>query len=444
MIKRIAIIGAGPSGCALAIMLAQRGVECIVFDNNKQTDLLVGESLVPAAMPIIKRLGIEDQIAQFSQRKEGAALRSGKTRVNFAFRKLGKDVPAYAYNVPRPQFDTVLRKRAKNLGVTFITQSAQIETIADNKIRDIQLSIESLRAAKLSRETEPDLLIDATGRTRLFSRLLKLDSKRGPRNDVSHFAHFKNFSSDSQLNGQIVITVLKNGWAWQIPLPDRTSVGVVMEGKAFNQYGKTAEERLENVIADNPELNNKKFERISNVKTYANYQLISEQAHGKGWALVGDALGFVDPMLSPGVFMALESANLLDKHLFSQPSINNHQIVKSLDTYFNEIQHWHTSWSTLIQYFYDGRLLSLSDKRPQFENGSFRYYPAKLIDNMIGYMLAQLVSGAKTRSTLYQFSLRTICTLMCQNDQHTSQYAIKNNRGQQLHDNNGQLKKIQI
>ncbi len=46
--------------------------------------------------------------------------------------------------------------------------------------------------------------------------------------------------------------------------------------------------------------------------TYTNYQLISQQGHGKGWIMLGDAFGFVDPMLSPGLFMALESASLLD------------------------------------------------------------------------------------------------------------------------------------
>jgi len=426
MIKRVAIIGAGPAGCALAIMLAKRDLECIVFDDDKKPNLLVGESLIPASMPIISRLGIEDEIAKFSKRKEGAALRFEQTRVNFAFRKLGKDIPAYAYNIPRPKFDAVLRKRAQSLGIKFVTQKAHIEALPNGRSRDLQLSLESLHAANLTRETEPDLLVDATGRTRLFSRLLKLDAQRGPRKDIAHFAHFKNFSSDSELNGQIVITVLKHGWSWQIPLADRTSVGVVMDGETFNQYGKTAEQRLQNVIRDNPVLHKDGQEMISEVTTYANYQLISKQAHGKGWVLTGDALGFVDPMLSPGVFMALESARLLDNHLFSKHISCPSKSIKVLNNYFAEIQNWHKSWAHLIQYFYDGRLLTMSEKRPKFDHNTYRYTPTKLIDNLIGYMLAQLVSGTRTRSKLYQFTLNSICNLLCRGTNQPSKYAIKN------------------
>lgn len=424
-IQRIAIIGAGPAGCALACMLIERGIECLVFDDDKKPSLLVGESLVPAAMPIIQRLGIEQELAQFSQRKEGAALRNNDVRVNFSFRKTGKNVPAYAYNIPRPQFDALIRRRAESLGVKFISQRAKLVATVDDNDRDIQLDEQSLAAAGLNRNKQPDLLIDATGRTRLFSKILNIAAVRGPRNDVAHFAHFKNFNSDSELDGQIVISVLKCGWSWQIPLPGRTSVGVVMNSNAAKQYGNSAEQRLENIIRDNPVLNKQGIERISDVQTYANYQLISKQAHGKGWVLLGDALGFVDPMLSPGVFMALESANLLDQQLFGQQAQNRQQ---ALDDYYAEIQHWHRSWSQLIEYFYDGRLLTLGERRPTFTENSARYSFARLIDMLISKMLSQLISGAGTRSKFYQRALFYTCQLISKKQQNQTAYSIQSSR----------------
>ncbi|MBX2847508.1 MAG: NAD(P)/FAD-dependent oxidoreductase [Acidiferrobacterales bacterium] len=424
MTERVAIIGAGPAGCALACMLVERGIDCLVYDDDKKPSLLVGESLVPAAMPIIRRLGIEDEVAQFSQRKAGAALRKDDVRVNFTFRQIGKDVPAYAYNIPRPKFDQIVRRRAESLGVKFVSQRAKVEP-CDNETRELQLSDESLRAAHLTRDTQPDLLIDSTGRTRLFSKTLGLKAQRGPRNDVAHFAHIDNFSSDSELEGQIVISVLKCGWSWQIPLADKTSVGVVMNAEAIKKYGATAEQRLENVIRDNAVLNKQGWQRLSEVKTYSNYQLFSEKAHGKGWILLGDALGFVDPMLSPGVFMALESASLLDKHVFSQHEHNELQREQALDQYYRDIQEWHKAWSHLIEYFYDGRLLSLGERRPNFTDDSPRYSFPRFADSLVGKMLAQLVSGAGTRSGFYQGALYRTCQLLCRDKQTNLDYSIK-------------------
>ena len=126
MTERVAIVGAGPAGCALACMLVERGIDCLVFDDDKKPSLLVGESLIPAAMPIIQRLGIEEEISQFSQRKSGAALRQDDVRVDFAFRQNGSKAPAYAYNIPRPKFDSVVRQRAENLGVKFVSQLSLI------------------------------------------------------------------------------------------------------------------------------------------------------------------------------------------------------------------------------------------------------------------------------------------------------------------------------
>ena len=425
MTHQVAIIGAGPSGCALACFLQQRGIDCLVFDDDKKPSLLVGESLVPAAMPLIKRLGIETEIASYSAVKRGAALRHAEigTRTDFSFRRFKKQVPDYAYNIPRPQFDRSLISRAKQLGVTFINHKASVEQCSELD-KELQLSDQSLVAAGLTRATQPQLLIDATGRSRLFSRILNIDATRGPRNDVAHFAHFTSNKSDSRLPGQVVISVLKCGWSWQIPLSENmTSVGVVMNSEAAKSYGTTSEQRLLRAIKHNPELRKMGYQRQSGVKTYSNYQLISQQAHGKGWALVGDALGFVDPMLSPGVFMALESADLLDKKLTSKNGKLNTK-PESLDEYYQEILHWHDSWSSLIDYFYDGRLLALSERRPEIDPNK-KLSVTKFIDGLVGSVLARLISGVGTRSKTNHKILSVLTKLITYNSNNSDEFAIQ-------------------
>lgn len=82
----VAIVGAGPAGCTLAALLAQRGIRTVVFDDDKRPDLLVGESLLPTVVSLMRRLGIEERVAAFSQYKPGVGfLARDGSRLDFFF-----------------------------------------------------------------------------------------------------------------------------------------------------------------------------------------------------------------------------------------------------------------------------------------------------------------------------------------------------------------------
>lgn len=430
MFKQVAIVGAGPAGCALACFLRQRDIDCIVYDNQKTPELLVGESLVPAVIPLLRRLGIEQRVAEISRVKRGAALRHNNgNRVDFEFQKFGKKYPNYSYNIPRPQFDQLLKQRAKELGVKFVNHHAKLERVQDDAGDTLKLSSESLLAAGLNRSTEPDLLIDASGRARVFSRALNIPAQRGPRNDVAHFAHYENFAADNKLDGQVVLTTLESGWSWQIPLPDVTSVGVVLDSAVAKQYGQSPEQRLENVIAHNRLLSEagRSRKRVSPVKTYSNYQLFSERAHGNGWILLGDALGFVDPMLSPGVFMSLESASLLDKLVIAKVSASKKSTQEMADNcakYYAAMRDWHQAWSRLIGYFYDGRILSMGEMRDHIRSSASLLSLSKYAETMVSRSLSQLVSGAGTRSEFNQAVLHYTTKHLIKDTAHLEQHRI--------------------
>lgn len=406
MFEHIAIIGAGPAGCALACMLRQRNLRVTLFDDDKKPDLLVGESLVPAAIPILQRLDIEDRVAAISTLKRGAALRHHRgLRVNFEFQSFDRRSPNYAYNIPRPEFDQLIRERAIELGTQLVQHRAELLT-EPGANRQISLNEETLQAAKLEPKEAPDLIVDATGRSRQICRLLKIPSQRGPRNDVAHFAHFDNFASDSELPGQVVLSVLKAGWSWQIPLAGCTSVGIVVDQKQATQYGRSAAERLDNIIQDNPILREAaaNSHRLTDVKTYANYQLISEKAAGPGWLLLGDALGFVDPMLSPGVFMALESASLVDHFVFHNPPKTPAAYVHQTEQYLRAVHKWHAAWNELIQYFYEGHILTMGEQRKQIQS-SRGFSLSKIAEPLVSRVLAQMVAGRTTRSRFHRQAL---------------------------------------
>jgi len=363
---RVAIVGAGPSGSALAILLVREGAAVTLFDDGRRPELLVGESLVPAVVPILRRLDLEKETASFSRVKPGVSfIWSSTDRTSVTFNRFAPAVFPYAYNVPRPHFDDALLAKAIASGVDYVTARAQlVPGGSEGADAELELGSETIAAAPGLSGRQPDLLVDATGRARLAARALGIPARLGPRKDVAHFAHFEGVSWD-EAPGQVRIARGDAGWSWCIPLQERLSIGIVLGQDDAARLGRTPVERLERAIAIDPGLTAivGRGRRVTDVATYANYQLISERAYGRGWVMVGDAFGFVDPMLSPGVFLALRSSEQLADALTpwlrrrAVPSPAELQTV--LTAYAATQSEMLTAWLELVAYLYDGRLAAL-------------------------------------------------------------------------------------
>lgn len=363
---RVAIIGAGPAGSALAILLAERGVDVTLFDDDRRPELLVGESLVPAVIPLLRRLGIEQETATFSRRKPGVSFVWSKTdRYGFTFARFAPSVEPYAYNIPRPRFDDALTARAEAVGVRRIRIRARLEPAAKDGGGELALAAASLAAAPALDGRQPDLIVDATGRARHSARVLGIAAGVGPRRDVAHFAHFEGFAWPDEPPGQVLIGRGEAGWIWCIPLKDRLSVGIVLGQDAAARLGRTPEERLSQAIVSDPWLQAiaGRATRVTSVATYSNYQLISRRACGPGWVAVGDALGFVDPMLSPGVFLSLRSAARVAAALTPVLEGSMRPTPAAFVPLFRSSVADHgaalAAWQALVTQFYDGRMLAM-------------------------------------------------------------------------------------
>ncbi len=384
-INTVAIIGSGPSGATLASLLAMRGVEVTLFDDGRRPDLIVGESLIPTIIPVLRTLGIEDRVKAVCQHKPGVSFTFGlEEEIDFCFESVANcALPTYAYNAPRPAFDRLLDERATELGAKRARCRAKVERVGADGLR---LAEETLAEAPWLKGRQPDLLVDSTGRSRLFARTLEIPAQLGPRKDVAYFAHYEGFEHN-KMAGQVIIGRLEAGWSWRIPLPDCLSVGIVVNKDEAARLGTNAEERLEALIERDPVLSaaGRNRRRVSEVATYTNYQLISERGHGPGWVMSGDAFGFVDPMLSPGMWLALHSAELLTERL------------DDLAGYEREMRAEIKSWMQLIEYFYDGRMFAMYHTGISWE----RKYPGKISQFMHRYFdrtIACMASGATTRS----------------------------------------------
>jgi flavin-dependent dehydrogenase len=359
---RVAIVGAGPAGAGLATVLVQDGHDVVLFDDERRPELVVGESLIPAGIPPLRRLGVEEAVAAIGMRKPGATLTwSPSHRFAFRFARYASWMVPYAYNVPRRAFDDVLLARAEAVGARRVTMRAGLACGGDADGAELVLAPAALAATGWP---APDLVVDATGRARASARLLAIPATLGPRNDVAHFAHWEGHAWDAE-PGQVLIDRMEGGWSWRIPLNARVSVGVVLNRAAAAGLGAAPEARLEAAIAASDVLRATVGDarRVTDVATYGNYQLISTRGVGPGWAAVGDAFGFVDPMLSPGVMVALRSAEMLAACLApwrtTRRDATPARLAAALAPYARELTRMLASWMELIGYLYDGRLLAL-------------------------------------------------------------------------------------
>lgn len=402
---RVAIVGAGPAGSALATFLARRGADVTLFDDGRRPELLVGESLIPAVVPILQRLGLEEAVAT-----SGAHVKPGvtfvwspTTRFSFSFARFAPSVFPYAYNIARPQFDDAVVAKAVAAGVHRIVGRARLEPADPGSAagRELILDRETLASAPTLRGAQPDLIVDATGRARHAARALGIGAQLGPRKDVAHFAHFQNVRWEHP-PGQVVIARGAAGWSWCIPLRDRLSVGIVLGQDDAAALGRTPEERLEHAIAKEAWLSEVVGEakRVTGVATYANYQLISERGFGPGWVMVGDAFGFVDPMLSPGVFLALRSAELLAEGLTpfveSAAPPSSAALMAALRAYAGTQRRTLAAWLELVAYLYDGRLLALLEAGQDWVNGGSGVLKTAMQNHIERHIALQATGTATT------------------------------------------------
>ncbi len=376
-IKTIAIIGGGPGGATLGTLLSRKGYQVGMFHSDVRPELIVGESLLPAIIPIIREVGIEDEVRKFSTFKPGASVWMDQEFENDAPFSMGRGkMPDYAYNTPRDKFDQAVMDAAIQSGVHIWHVIAKVEKGSPEK--QVLLSKETIDACGDFFKGQPDLIVDATGRARIFARLLDVPSRIGDRKDTALFAHVT--ETHKTKNGNINLHRMTKGWSWRIPLPGRISVGIVVDQQHLNQYGKTPEEQYDGFIAREPLM--KKFtegsKRLTGVTKYTNYQLISDKMYGPGWAMVGDASGFLDPIFSTGLYLAMKSGRDLAYAIFdgSESALKHYE-----NTRFTDLR----MWQKVINTWYTGRLFTL------FYIGQDR------MDTAFGRMIAPMMRTQLTR-----------------------------------------------
>jgi flavin-dependent dehydrogenase len=349
-IKTVAILGAGPAASTLATLLARDGIRVALLHRPRAAALLVGESLVPAIILILRRLGVEDEVRSYGKYKPGAIFNMNEWGdFPFTFADFCGKMPDYAFNVPRIKFEATLLDCAKRAGAKVIETEAKIERVTgEDKVR---LSAETLAACGDFFTGQPDLIVDATGRARVLPKLLDISSREGGRKDTALFAHLD--TAELYKSGYVHSSRLDHGWSWRIPLQDRVSLGIVIPSEHAAAAGATPEERYDNLLKKDSYLRTVTVgsKRLTPVMEYTNYQLVSSRLVGDGWALVGDTAGFIDPVFSSGLLIGLTSATeLADAIRAGSPA--------AFQKYERGVIHHLKTWHEIVNYYYDGRMFT--------------------------------------------------------------------------------------
>ena len=118
----VLVIGGGPAGSTAAALLAQKGHRVTLIEKARHPRFHIGESLLPANLPLFEKLGVAEQIKAIGMEKWAAEFVSpyhGKA-VTFDFANAWDKSKPYAFQVRRSEFDHILIRNAAARGATVV------------------------------------------------------------------------------------------------------------------------------------------------------------------------------------------------------------------------------------------------------------------------------------------------------------------------------------
>ncbi|MDT5035889.1 MAG: hypothetical protein QOE03_1074 [Micromonosporaceae bacterium] len=344
----VIVVGAGPAGTVCATELARRGRRVSLLDADLGSRYRVGESLSPTACSVLESVGVNLAEAGFVA-KHGATFLWGQ-RGAFRTRYAG----ATGWQVRRAELDAMLLKLAEDAGVQVRT-GHRVDRVrfAGQRATGVRVHAPGADAVDL----DASWVVDATGRQALLAHQLRLLDAPAATDDADAPAATDDADAQAATDDADAPAAGGGGWLgwgywrnggrlsgdaagdglfvgsggrawWYLPVDDRDNMvavgavlpgvvppGAALTGRSPGEPAGSAERVTDAYLAAvgrAPRIGEMLVgaRLVGGVHTAPHGSQLSRQLSGPGWLMVGDAAGYIDPILTPGVQLAVQFGQL--------------------------------------------------------------------------------------------------------------------------------------
>lgn len=315
---QVIVIGGGPSGATVSTLIAQQGYRVQLFERERFPRYHIGESLIPETFWVLEKLKMLDKMrgSHFIKKYSVQFITSkGKLSEPFYFMDNKPHECSQTWQVLRSEFDHIMLKNAAEQGVDVHEGTRVLEVLFEGK-RAVGVAIADEDGNR--REVRADVVVDAAGQSTILQDRLGLREWDPVLKKAALWTYWEGAYRDTGRDEGATLVIQtegKNGWFWYIPLHNNIiSVGIVAAYDYLfkNRPAKDHEAIYFEEVARCPGLQPRiaNARRAGPFRAAKEYSYRSREVAGDGWAMVGDAFGFLDPLYSSGVLLALKSGAL--------------------------------------------------------------------------------------------------------------------------------------
>lgn len=389
----VIVVGGGPAGSSTATMVAQAGHGVLLLERDTFPRFRIGESLMPATYWTLERLGVLDQMkcSHFPKKQSVQFFsKGGRGSIPFYFSETEAGPSAQTWQVDRAEFDRMLLDNARAHGVEVHEETRVTEILLEG---DHATGVEARFPDGSTRRLAARVVVDATGQAAMLAQ--RLDLREGDPN-LRNCSLFTRYRGARRGKGRdegatlILYTGQPRTWFWFIPMPgDVTSVGLVgpverlvkervgSPQAIFDEEAATCPALLERLEG---------AEQLQDIRAVKDFSYGCRRMAGKGWVLVGDANGFLDPIYSSGVFLALKGGEFVADSINAALEANDVSAAR-LGRHAAEYAAGVDAMRRLVYAYYS----------PEFNFAAFlREYPDardELVNLLIGNVFSKSVAG---------------------------------------------------
>jgi flavin-dependent dehydrogenase len=312
----VIVIGGGPAGSTASTLIAQQGFRVQLFERERFPRYHIGESLIPETYWVLERLNMLPKMraSRFIKKHSVQFVNAhGKQSAPFYFWDNKPHECSQTWQVVRSEFDLMMLNNAREHGVD-AQEGVRVRDVLFDGERAVGVSIQTPEGEV--RDVRAPVVIDASGQSGLLMNKMKMRIWDPLLNKGAIWTYWRGAYRDTGRDEGATLVLQtedRKGWFWYIPLhDDRVSVGIVAPFEYLFQGRGSHEQVYNEEVQRCPGVQQRiaAAERLTGHFATRDYTYRCEKVAGDGWVVIGDAFGFLDPLYSSGVLLALKSGQM--------------------------------------------------------------------------------------------------------------------------------------